>query len=123
MIRPTAFRLFLLLGCSSLLGNGAVAFVLPGTTVVGPKTTSSALHAAPAKSVHILPTEDDVTAAVHKIVETAAQEAISSRGSCLSLFSFYIVRVCHSINNIQSIKGFSPTCVLIKLLSLLSQLN
>jgi len=38
------------------------------------------LQAAPAKKVHILSTEADVTAAVHQIVESAAKEAIASRG-------------------------------------------
>jgi len=39
------------------------------------------LYAAPAKKVHILPTESDVTAAVHQIVENAAKEAIATKGS------------------------------------------
>lgn len=38
------------------------------------------LHAAPAKQVHILATEDDVTHAIHTIVESAATLAIQSRG-------------------------------------------
>jgi len=38
------------------------------------------LRAAPAQKVHILPTEDDVTSAVHRIVESSAQSAIASRG-------------------------------------------
>lgn len=40
----------------------------------------SALQAAPAQKVHVLPTEADVSAAVHKIVESAAKEAIAARG-------------------------------------------
>ena len=39
-----------------------------------------ALQAAPAEKVHILPTEGDVTSAVHQLVESCAKKAISSRG-------------------------------------------
>lgn len=43
--------------------------------------STTALHAtAPAGKVHVLPTEDDVASAVHRIVENAATEAIASRG-------------------------------------------
>ena len=45
-----------------------------------PPICSSALAAAPAKDVWILPTEEEVTQAVHQIVERAAQEAIAERG-------------------------------------------
>ncbi|KAL7483330.1 hypothetical protein ACHAW6_008983 [Cyclotella cf. meneghiniana] len=45
-----------------------------------PPHTRTALHLAPASKVHILPTENDVTTAVHSIVASAAQSAISSRG-------------------------------------------
>jgi len=38
------------------------------------------LHAAPAKKVHVLPTEAEVTSAVHQIVESAAKKAIETRG-------------------------------------------
>jgi 6-phosphogluconolactonase len=38
------------------------------------------LHAAPAKRVHILATENDVTKAIHTIVESSATSAIQSRG-------------------------------------------
>ena len=42
--------------------------------------TTSALAAAPAKDVWILPSEEEVTQAVHQIVEQAAKEAIAERG-------------------------------------------
>lgn len=48
---------------------------------VAARTSSvSVLQAAPAKKVHILPTEADVTAAVHQIVESSAKKAIAARG-------------------------------------------
>jgi len=43
-------------------------------------SSSSALRAAPARKVHILPTESDVTSAVHRIVENSAKSAIDDRG-------------------------------------------
>lgn len=76
----------------SILGSvaiGAHAFVAPqqfahtndiAATMSTATLSSSALNAAPAKKVHILPDESDVTTAVHQIVESAAKEAIDSRG-------------------------------------------
>ncbi|KAL3800519.1 hypothetical protein ACHAW5_009029 [Stephanodiscus triporus] len=42
--------------------------------------SSSLLLAAPATNVHVLPDESDVIGAIHRIVENAANDAISSRG-------------------------------------------
>jgi hypothetical protein len=44
------------------------------------QSSTFALAAAPAKDVWILKTEQDVTKAVHKIVEDAASQAIAERG-------------------------------------------
>ena len=86
MIRSAILQCLFVLSRRS--SNGIHAFMssrrqttrtVPATTVT-PSCSSMILYAAPAKRVHILPTEDDVTAAVHKIVESCAQEAIASRG-------------------------------------------
>lgn len=52
----------------------------PANHHAGGVSTSSSLQAAPASKVHILPTEADVSSAVHQIVESAAKNAISARG-------------------------------------------
>lgn len=49
-----------------------------GASIASP--SSSVLRAAPASRVHILPNEADVTAAVHRIVESSAEAAIAARG-------------------------------------------
>jgi len=49
-------------------------------TPILPPHSRTALNLAPANKVHILPTENDVTTAVHSIVSSAAQSAISTRG-------------------------------------------
>ncbi|KAL7541027.1 hypothetical protein ACHAXR_010574 [Thalassiosira sp. AJA248-18] len=78
-----AFQLLGLLGCSCI---GTHAFLAPQpkaftqVNAANAMISSSALQAAPAKKVHILPTEADVTAAVHQIVESSAKEAIAARG-------------------------------------------
>ena len=68
-------RLLLLSGC----------FIAGYHAFQAPRPTSSSflrtqLNAAPAKKVHVLPTENEVTQAVHQIVESCAQKAISERG-------------------------------------------
>ncbi|KAL7539695.1 hypothetical protein ACHAWF_006481 [Thalassiosira exigua] len=78
MIRP-AFQLgWCILGSCTI---GAHAFLAPQlrARTIAP-ASSSALHAAPASRVHVLPTEADVTSAVHQIVQNAAKEAINKRG-------------------------------------------
>ena len=81
-----AFLLYLSITCWWLtVGTNAFAtYGRPKAAVIGPKKatiTSSILHASPAKKVHILPTEEDVTSAVHQIVESAAKHAIDTKGS------------------------------------------
>lgn len=71
-----ASSLVLLLS-SCLIGSSNAFLSIPKSGVA---VISSSLHAAPAKKVHILPTEEDVTTAVHRIVESSAKEAIASRG-------------------------------------------
>jgi 6-phosphogluconolactonase len=79
MMRP-ATQLVHLLGASLIVASSG-AFLLahhrhrpPGVGGLVP------LRAAPASSVHVLPSEDDVAAAVHRIVENAANDAIAARG-------------------------------------------
>lgn len=67
-------RLLLLSGCFTA---GSQAFQAPRPTSFFSRTQ---LNAAPAKKVHVLPTENEVTKAVHQIVESCAQKAISERG-------------------------------------------
>ncbi|KAL7508832.1 hypothetical protein ACHAXN_005893 [Cyclotella atomus] len=59
---------------SSIYGAAAFAHIARATK------RGASLNLAPAKKVHILPTEDEVTAAVHSIVTNAAKSAIESRG-------------------------------------------
>ena len=63
----------LLLGCS-ICGVSAFAPINSNAACV------TSLHLAPANKVHILPTEVDVTSAVHAIVSNTAKAAIESRG-------------------------------------------
>jgi len=61
--------------------------------------STSVLHSAPAKKVHILPTEDDVTLAVHQIVESSAKEAIASRGNfALAIPGGSVLKVLSTLN-------------------------
>mmetsp|Transcript_31638 Transcript_31638/g.60415 ORF Transcript_31638/g.60415 Transcript_31638/m.60415 type:complete len:315 (-) Transcript_31638:854-1798(-) len=84
MVRSVVQVLFVLGNCSI----GIHAFLTPtknvatSTTYAPPSIISSpsALQAAPARKVHILPTESDVISAVHQIVESAAEAAIDARG-------------------------------------------
>mmetsp|Transcript_17290 Transcript_17290/g.37324 ORF Transcript_17290/g.37324 Transcript_17290/m.37324 type:complete len:307 (+) Transcript_17290:92-1012(+) len=60
---------------------------------------SSVLHAAPAKKVHILATEADVTAAVHQIVESSAKKAIATRGHfALAIPGGSVLKVLSALN-------------------------
>jgi 6-phosphogluconolactonase len=61
----------------------AAAFCGPSSSNVGVSTTklSTMLHLAPAKNVFILPNEDQVTKAVHRIVQAAATQAIAEKGT------------------------------------------
>lgn len=64
---------------------GANAFLNPQQNDFTPRiaaavSSSTLLRAAPAKKVHVLPTEDEVTSAVHTIVQQAAKHAIATRG-------------------------------------------
>ena len=81
-MRP-ATRLVYLLGFTSIVSSSD-AFVpsKPPRALVAPTGSLLLLRAAPppARNVHVLPTEADVAHAVHRIVENAAREAISSRG-------------------------------------------
>mmetsp|Transcript_1290 Transcript_1290/g.2677 ORF Transcript_1290/g.2677 Transcript_1290/m.2677 type:complete len:307 (-) Transcript_1290:139-1059(-) len=84
---------------SFLSTHGADAFASPISTIAKTCTFSTMLHAAPAKNVHILHTEEDVTSAVHQIVESAAQEAISSRGHfALAIPGGSVLKVLSSLN-------------------------
>jgi 6-phosphogluconolactonase/glucosamine-6-phosphate isomerase/deaminase len=49
-------------------------------TPILPPHSRTSLNLAPASKVHILPTENDVTPAVHSVISSAAQSAISTRG-------------------------------------------
>lgn len=66
----------LLLAVGSI--SGANAFLSNTNCRATPTTTS--LHLAPASKVHILPTESEVTSAVHSIVSESAKSAIETRG-------------------------------------------
>ena len=81
-MRP-ATRLVYLLGASSIVASSD-AFVpsKPPRALVAPTGSLLLLlrAAPPAYNVHVLPTEADVASAVHRIVENAAREAITSRG-------------------------------------------
>lgn len=68
-----ASHIKLLILASSVIGGKAFAPVTSTRRV-------SSLNLAPAKKIHILPTEDEVTTAVHSIVSKAAKSAIESRG-------------------------------------------
>ena len=64
---------------------GSDAFSSPSSPrrrrlLLRPSPSCNPLHAAPAQRVHILATEDDVTKAIHAIVESSAASAIRSRG-------------------------------------------
>jgi len=78
----SAFRVicFLSIGTRAFLTfNNKVA-----TPIISCSSSSTILKAAPAKKVHILPTEAEVTETVHKIVEASAKNAIETRG-CFAL--------------------------------------
>lgn len=84
----TTLRILCLLAARPRSMTGSDAFIVPHypLTLVAPVRTSPSFssvlgrHAVPAKDVHVLPTEDEVTSAIHAIVENAAIEAIRSRG-------------------------------------------
>ena len=60
--------------------SASQGFVIPNT--ISPcQSRSIALQLAPAQDVWILPAEQDVTKAVHSILETAANKAIAEKGS------------------------------------------
>jgi 6-phosphogluconolactonase len=62
-------------------------------------TRSRLLMAAPAPNVWILPTEKDVTDAVHRIVIDAAQQAIAERGHfCLAIPGGSVLKVLSSLD-------------------------
>jgi 6-phosphogluconolactonase len=66
-----------------LLLTGVCFSLTQGFARNSPSTrrSSSALHLLPAKDVWILPTEQDVSKAVHSILENAANKAIAEKGS------------------------------------------
>jgi 6-phosphogluconolactonase len=69
-----------LLAC--LLVPTTLAFAFTGPSINKARTSpSSTLNLAPAKDVWILPDEEAVTKAVHKIVVEAAEKAIKERGN------------------------------------------
>jgi 6-phosphogluconolactonase len=102
--------ILLLLSLLSLfLGKGANAFqaaspdhhrrLHPHRPLLLLSTTSTQLYAAPAKRVHILPTEDEVTNAVHQIVESCAKKAIASRGNfALAIPGGSVLKVLSSLD-------------------------
>ena len=66
-------------------------------------STTTQLHAAPAKRVHILPTEEEVTNAVHQIVESCAKQAIASRGNfALAIPGGSVLKVLSSLDTSSS---------------------
>jgi len=65
----------LLLSC---FAAGSHAFQAPRLTTSFTRTQQ--IYAAPAEKVHVLPTESEVTQAVHQLVESCAKQAISKRG-------------------------------------------
>lgn len=99
-MKLSVFQILCLLGnCSS----GTHAFLVPTPTATQTNAASvrisSALQAAPAKRVHILATEADVTAAVHQIVESAAKKAIATRGHfALAIPGGSVLKVLSALN-------------------------
>lgn len=64
----------------TLLFFGDAEAFLQISTLAAKSHCPSSIAAAPAKDVWILPSEEEVTLAVHKIVEKAASDAICERG-------------------------------------------
>ena len=67
-------------GTNAFVAQRPMASARPTTTGGASSISTIKLEAAPAKKVHILPTEADVTDAVHQIVEKSAKSAIAARG-------------------------------------------
>ena len=84
MICSTAFQTLFTISSISWLSTTIDTHAFIGTqprAIISSSLSTTKLHAAPAKKVHIFPTEEEVTSAVHKIVESAANDAIASKGS------------------------------------------
>ena len=110
MKQPILHHLLLLLSLLSLFfGKGANAFQAASSPDHHRRlhhhrpllllSTTTQLHAAPAKRVHILPTEEEVTNAVHQIVESCAKQAIASRGNfALAIPGGSVLKVLSSLD-------------------------
>ena len=84
MICSIAFQTLFTISSISWLSSttiGTHAFIGTQPRAIISSLIATKLDAAPAKKVHIFPTEEEVTSAVHQIVESAANDAIASKGS------------------------------------------